>query len=408
MLKGLDAIDWSRLNTCYGHSEEIPVALRNLLSDDAALHRVAFGTLHTELTHQGSIYEASVYVAPFLLELLALPDMPDKLSLVGLLANLGSKNAYLGDSFQELAMRLLFKDMAQAGRGESPDLQKRRSEYRMAVEKTHQVVREGLPLILSLLTDDDPAMRMSVAYLLTFFPEDASWVSPIVVAQLSKEEDECVISCFLLCLGHLRSSTPEITSLLLHHVLERKSALLRFIAAMALCLLLQEHTPKEAIQVLFDVLVDPYPLQPAYEVLPPEWGSCLVHMRALLYLDQLISSSHQAFILGCLLDAFPLLDEHVASDCADLLLRVAFYEKRFQYYDRLYSIPLATCLFQDLDPIQQRILRLLVAKETLWQEPSWMRMGGWHRPNPVRLDALAHLGLPSRQSELQAFISSAE
>jgi hypothetical protein len=127
MLERLDAIDWSRLNTCYGHSEEIPVALRNLLSDDAALRRVAFGTLHTELTHQGSIYEASVYVVPFLLDLLALPDMPDKLSLVELLANLGSKNAYLGESFQELAMRLLFKDMARRI-SRSPEAEKRVSD----------------------------------------------------------------------------------------------------------------------------------------------------------------------------------------------------------------------------------------------------------------------------------------
>ncbi len=409
MLEGLDSIDWSRLNTCYGYSEEIPVALRNLLSDDAALRRVAFGTLHTELTHQGSIYEASVYVVPFLLELLALPDMPDKLSLVGLLANLGSKNTYLRDSFQELAMRLLFKDIAQIGRGESPDLQKKRNAYRMAVEKTHQAVREGLPLLLPLLADGDPAMRMKVAYLFTFFPEGTSWLSPVVIAQLQEEPQECVISCLLLCLGYLRSSAPEIASLLMQHLLEGKSALLRFVAAMALCLLSQEHTPKEAIQVLFDVLVDPYPLQPAYEVLPPEWGSCLVHMRALLYLDQLTSSSHQAFILGRLLDAFPLLDEHVASDCADLLLRVAFYEKGFQYYAWVGSIPLVTCTFQNLDPMQQRILQLLAAKEMLWQEPSWRQsLESLRRSKPIQMKALAHLRLPSTLQELQAFIASAD
>jgi hypothetical protein len=408
MLERLDAIDWSRLNTCYGHSEEIPVALRNLLSDDAALRRVAFGTLHTELTHQGSIYEASVYVVPFLLDLLALPDMPDKLSLVELLANLGSKNAYLGESFQELAMRLLFKDMAQAGRGESPDLQKRRSEYRMAIEKTHQAVREGFPLLLSLFADGDPVMRMKVAYLFTFFPEDTSWLSPVVIAQLQEEQQECVIFCLLLCLGYLHSPAPEIADLLIHYLLEGKSALLRFVAAMALYLLLQEKTPEEAVRVLLRVLVDPYPLQPAYGALPSEWGSCLVHMRALFYLDRLTSSPHQALILERLLEAFPLLDEHVESGCADLLLRVAFYEKGFQYYDQVYSIPLAICTFQDLDPMQQHILQLLATKETLWQESSWMRMGGWHRLGPVRFDALAHLGLPSCLSELQAFISSAK
>lgn len=39
MLEALDTIDWSRFITCYGHSGEIPVALRNLTSDDATIDR---------------------------------------------------------------------------------------------------------------------------------------------------------------------------------------------------------------------------------------------------------------------------------------------------------------------------------------------------------------------------------
>jgi hypothetical protein len=283
MLEALDTIDWSRFITCYGHSEEIPVALRNLTSDDATIRSEAFGTLHMELTHQGTIYEASMHVVPFLLELLTMPHVQDKRALVVLLAHLGSQ----GENFQDLATRLLLKDIAEGKSWRPPLPQESRDAYRMWNEKTHQAVREGLPLLLPWLADDDSIMRMKVAYLFTFFSEDTSWLTPPVVAQLKEEKDEQVIPCLLLCLGYLRSPAPEVANLLMEYLLDGKTDLLRFVAAMALCLLLQEKTPEEVIRVLLAVLADPYPLQPFYEALPSEWGSCWVDMRALFYLDEL-------------------------------------------------------------------------------------------------------------------------
>lgn len=411
MLEALDTIDWSRLGTCYQHSEDIPVALRNMTSDDATIRNEAFGTLHMELTHQGTIYEAAIFVVPFLLELLAAPQMRDKHWLVILLANLGSEGAYLGEIFQKLATRLEWKDLAEGKDWGLPMPQEQRDAYRMWNEKTHQAVREGLPLFLSLLANNDPVMRMKIAYAFTFFPEDTSWLSPPVVAQLKEEKDEQVIPCLLLCLGYLRSSAPEVASLLMQYLLEAKTDLLRFVAAMALCLLLQEKTPEEVVHVLFVALTDPNPLQPLYEALPPEWGSCWVDMRALLYLDQLMSSSHRTLIMKRLIEVFPFLASRVDGDCADLLLRAAFYEKGFQFHRQIFgrNEHLLSLTFDALDPMQQQILRLIAAKEPLWQEPPWPQLPGLpHRSRPVRMEALAHLGLPSTLQELQAYIASAD
>jgi len=112
-----------------------------------------------------------------------------------------------------------------------------------------------------------------------------------------------------------------------------------------------------------------------------------------------------------LIEVFPFLAFRVDRDCADILLRVAFYEKGFQFHRKIYGSvePTATFTFDELNPMQQHILQLLVAKETLWKEPPWMQsLGSLCSSKPVRMEGLAHLRLPCTFQELQAFIESSD
>ncbi|MDG4757500.1 hypothetical protein [Micromonospora sp. WMMD710] len=77
MLDGLDDIDWARLGHAYGAADDVPGQLRALLSLDPATRDEALGDLYTNVFHQGNRFEASAYVVPFLLEMLADPATPD-------------------------------------------------------------------------------------------------------------------------------------------------------------------------------------------------------------------------------------------------------------------------------------------------------------------------------------------
>jgi hypothetical protein len=102
MLEALDTINWSQVESCYGWSEEIPEAIRGLLSEDATVRDTALGTLWLSLIHQGTVYEASVLAVPFLLEILAAPRTPDKCQLLRFLVELGTQSRCLGPSYQTL------------------------------------------------------------------------------------------------------------------------------------------------------------------------------------------------------------------------------------------------------------------------------------------------------------------
>src|SRR5882672_4558990 len=71
MLEGLDQVPWKRLQHCRGAATDVPQILRDLASDDKEVAEEAvLDGLWDKLCHQGTLYEASPYAIPFLLELL--------------------------------------------------------------------------------------------------------------------------------------------------------------------------------------------------------------------------------------------------------------------------------------------------------------------------------------------------
>src|SRR5260221_14704629 len=116
------------------------------------------------------------------------------------------------------------------------------------------------------------------------------------------------------CRGYLLTPSPDASHRLLRCREEGETNPLQFTAARALCTLLKAQTPEKVVQVLFEVLTHPHPLQPLYERLSPLWGSGWIHAKALYYLDQLTSSPYQMLMLERFIELFPTLDEHVDLD----------------------------------------------------------------------------------------------
>lgn len=84
-LADVDAVSWHRLHHAYGPATDVPDQLRALRSRDTARRADALACLSGNVYHQGTRWQASQAVVPFLVALIDDPETPDRTSVVGLL-----------------------------------------------------------------------------------------------------------------------------------------------------------------------------------------------------------------------------------------------------------------------------------------------------------------------------------
>jgi hypothetical protein len=143
LLEGLGDVDWPSLQHAYGPAGDVPYFLRLLLADDEQVRGSAWNRLYNSLLHQGSVYEASAHVVPFLLRMLAAGGPPGAVEVLTFLAGLAGiePSPNLGGEDQGGG-----QPEEQDG-GPGPD------------EVPRQALADGLPLYRHLLSDADPEVR---------------------------------------------------------------------------------------------------------------------------------------------------------------------------------------------------------------------------------------------------------
>src|SRR5262245_9266646 len=104
-MKDLDRIPWKNLKHAYGSAADVPDLLRalqtaspNLRGDESPLYQ-----LYGNIWHQGTLYEATCHAVPFLIELAANPKTPDRIGILGLLAEIRKGNSRDGVEYEQLA-----------------------------------------------------------------------------------------------------------------------------------------------------------------------------------------------------------------------------------------------------------------------------------------------------------------
>lgn len=81
----LDSVPWAELHHAYGPATDVPAQLRALSSADAEERRRAHHDLGGNVYHQGTRWQASCHVVPFLAQLVDDPTTPDRAHVVALL-----------------------------------------------------------------------------------------------------------------------------------------------------------------------------------------------------------------------------------------------------------------------------------------------------------------------------------
>jgi hypothetical protein len=201
MLEGLDAIPWSTMHHALGQADDIPTLLRMALSDTKETRDEAFEMLHQTVWHQGTVYEASIHVVPFLWEMIRSPEMPDKASVVYLLASLADGNSYLRAHafFSKQSERQFRALLAEKGL----ELEAEMAKEEGWVAETREAVEQGLHLLYPLMQGGDSDMRWCVAQALGHFPEHAQETLPLLQESLASEVDEHTVREIKRAIGKL-------------------------------------------------------------------------------------------------------------------------------------------------------------------------------------------------------------
>jgi len=189
MLANLDQIDWSSLTHAYGSAADVPALIRARASADPEKTSEAESELFGNIWHQGTVYEATSFAVPFLVELLESRETLDRAGLVILLASIAKGSSYLE----------VHGDLPYYQHQDQSALQEKLKQELKWKSQAREAVQQFAPVYWRLL--DDSSLLVSLPYLLARLPGETERVHeriPQLLATAVKPEQ---VASLLLCLA---------------------------------------------------------------------------------------------------------------------------------------------------------------------------------------------------------------
>ncbi|MBT2232705.1 HEAT repeat domain-containing protein [Nonomuraea sp. NEAU-A123] len=411
MLASLDMIDWADLTHAYGRATDVPDQIRALRSADPNIRDKALHSLYGSIFHQGTRFEASAYAVPFLLELVADPETPDRVAVLGLLTQLAIgygeqllPSGYPLDSHRATAaggdlLLAAGKEFADDDDDEEDDEEDDWDEdvglfdYLQTLEpedeerlfayfalKAYDAVGAGLPVFRGLLADENARLRAAAAYALAWYPGERSASLPPLL-RAAVDEEPSVAATALVAIGLLgvpssgtpASETVSETAVVLGAALDDYRDVVRWGAAIAQSRL---RGPEAGGRVADELLGWIARDDASYEAIPFNDGD--LRGYAALALREL-GDAHADALFAALLARLPALSGMQALPMAVVALRIAYPE----------PLPVGTP-FTALDDRQQRLLRVLADSWGVWE------LGNF-------LEFVSHYGLPRSRKDMAAY-----
>jgi hypothetical protein len=252
LLTGLDEVDWANLDA----GEEVPDRIRALCGQDDKARKSALGSLFNTIFHQGSRYQASPYAVPFLARIAVAGPRPVREELVWMLTRLAVDwhDEYdVATGIDTVAWRAVaaqhtpdtFLPWYDEQLAAEKDEQQREQllaaraavaadvpvDARDAALRSYDAVLTELPGLLPLLDDDEPRIRIRIAYLLAWFPEASVATLPRLFRLAERDNDPVVTATALVAAGLVGTSS---TAGVFAPYLAGEDGLVRWAAATAL------------------------------------------------------------------------------------------------------------------------------------------------------------------------------
>ena len=416
MLEGLDAIPWAELEHAYGPAADVPELIRALASSDDKTRGRGYAHLYGNIFHQGSRYQATPYVVPFLFELLLDSSTPDRQGLLSLLLSLamGYEQHFLPFGFdpdayfalldtqeahekyeRALALGVMYgeddtaeekEDDPDGGYDDEERLDLFEIKSAFGARDAYRAVRDRLQELLPLLEEDDLSVRLQTAYAFAWFPERFDLTFPRLLRIAVEGRTPFERANALPALGILARSqnVPMDTPLLLECLKEPYPTVQR-LAAVALITLFGAEAPEEAFAVLLvALLAEEHEAETDRTEPHVLWNHGDLVGYAAIVLEKAAQGRAEvvvAALLAALEGASPLRSLTLIG----VLLRLTFPERKF-HGDRAES----------LNPLQRRTLKA-IAEHGAW------KVG---RSHFSQFGTLLHsYNLPSTQETMRNFLA---
>ncbi len=302
MLEGLDDINWHSLSHAYGPADDVPETLWALASGKTS-GEDASGVFWGNIWHQGTVYEATAYAVPFLIELLQDKRIKDREWLLLLLSNLATGNSYQAVHGNAPVNGLLLEVPEEFEAGRQREIG--------WVQRAHDEIRAGIPIYLNLLENRRPEVRTADAKLLSVFPESAREIVPQARQALTKEKNRDAHASLLLCLAVLGDPDSATRQVMETCLKRRRSDPNKLAAAIGLIWRGKENAMPEAVEVIQKTLAAPenFPESFVFSAWDIDADPGVALYETLLSLGQYRFASALTQLLGKVEDpAGPLID----------------------------------------------------------------------------------------------------
>ncbi len=269
---GVFEIPWKNYTHAYGEATDVPRQLLDLQNENSKVRESAIWQLFGNIYHQGTVYEASQYAVPFLIKLISNPELPDRESILVLLAYLAD-----GTSFHDVHSRFLTEldDVPE-------NLDQIIAEELDYVQRCRDAVIDGMPVFEGLLNDDKPEIRIAVSYVFSVLGKDAACQCEAFMDRLVTENDDAVLASYLLTLpvlGVKQSLLDELRSSLSN----RNGDLVSLALALLEMRITGKTAKEESIDLAMQTLVKPPAI--AHEISYETWCEGGVQELVVSYLS---------------------------------------------------------------------------------------------------------------------------
>lgn len=157
------AIDWASLQHAYGAAADVPEMLRDLASADPARRELGMDVLWGSVHHQGDVYDSTVAVIPLLIRAARLPEFPERVGVIEVLASI-AENWQPGTYSRD----------------------EEHADWAGHAARAHAIIAAAVESLLPLLHDANAEVRRVVAELLAYFPGERALIFPAVRDALAR------------------------------------------------------------------------------------------------------------------------------------------------------------------------------------------------------------------------------
>ena len=261
-LDQLDEVPWSTLEHAYGTAEDVPELLRRLETEPAETKNKesALWHLFSNIWHQGTVYEATSFAVPFLLTLVANPEVPKRARIAGLLSAIANGQSYL-DVHEGIFENMGLQDTHTEAH------QEQKAKELEWVAKAKAEVAKGVELFVEL-SEDDSDLGRHAAEALSHISEFDDRAGKRLIELVLSAKDPVSKALFLLMLA--RTEIDDTRQMFVDRLTSDETVVRR--AATAACLIV-EHAAELPLfrEQMMEVILDSE-FESRLESVPFEYG----------------------------------------------------------------------------------------------------------------------------------------